>query len=317
MNAFGTTRKLRPMRAYGLALILLVMPIGQTFACYTVNVYNNTGVEITALWGAQGCAGVTGGETEICESKTVKPQEVKSYDYNWGTTLPTVWMYLGGKKGYDTLGFSLPVTGGNFEWSTSAIEGHSLTHTGTPACDTAYTIVYTDSYLWEATANQSDNIVLGGLNSPITAGYIYGTDSNADNKCLQAASTSFSNGDDVHVWDHCIKDPDQKNRVWHYDDSTGYIHNVFDQSYCLHKKSSGYKKGDNIHMWKCDQGSNENKQWEFNKNGQHLLRSKANNNFCIVRAGGSVGDGIHLWSCDPNNNTDQNARWTFNDGNSG
>ena len=149
------------------------------------------------------------------------------------------------------------------------------------------------------------------------AGYIYGTNSNANNKCLQAQTDSFANGVDVHVWDKCINGGPQKNRQWKYDTSTGYIHNIDDPSYCLQKQTNGYSVGDNIHMWKCNEGIEENKQWEYNFNGQHLIRSKANHNFCIVRGGANVGDAIHLWSCDPNNNMDQNGRWNITWGESG
>ncbi len=260
---------------------------GSALACYTVNLVNFTSENITGIWGAQGCAGVTKGKTEICDSKTLAPGEMKSYDYNWGTTAPTVYAWLNS--------------------DVSAAFGYSVDHywagrfaafpLGTPACDSESTAIFSNYELWD-----ESNHVMGYLYDTAhpDLGYIY-----AGSKCMQAASSSFSNGNDIHLWGGCSNDDPQKNRLWHHDSNSNRIINVADPSYCMHK-TNGFTSGNNIHMWKCDSGSDENKTWLYDPKGDGLIRAAKNTDYCIVRAGNSNGDSITLGKCDTN---DQNQHW--------
>jgi len=65
-------------------------------ACVSVHLENESKVDISGFWGAQGCAGVYNKENpvllEICKHHGVSSGTHRSYNYKWGTTAPTLWV---------------------------------------------------------------------------------------------------------------------------------------------------------------------------------------------------------------------------------
>ncbi len=281
---------------FALAVSFMAVCIPADAECPKLYIFNQSGKTLTAVWQALGCAGVyNAGDkswSTVCEHKSIDPNSVEGYSYNWGTT-----------------GQSLQVTDWVSETGYSFDNGRGLFREGefqgNAGCDHQYTVIY----------QGPDSDPFTGYHShkfDLSAGYMYGTNSNANSRCLQVSGTdSLKNGSGVHVWDKCIGGDPQRNRVWQWVHATKHIVNVFDQSFCLHRKTGGDPiKGDPIHVWKCDGGSEANKQWDYDTDStdHNLIRLSAYPDYCMVRAGASNGDAIHLWPC---NTDDQNGRWNI------
>jgi len=69
---------------------LTLLSVGTANACYTVKVQGPMSSGMTVIWKAQGCAGICNGCDYVCHHATVGEGYTASYDYNWGTTAPTV-----------------------------------------------------------------------------------------------------------------------------------------------------------------------------------------------------------------------------------
>lgn len=65
------------------------------WACYTVSVKNEADHKITVIWKALGCGGIFH-KTKLttCAHSEVASNTTGKYDYNWGTTAPTVEVWL-------------------------------------------------------------------------------------------------------------------------------------------------------------------------------------------------------------------------------
>lgn len=64
-----------------------------------------------------------------------------------------------------------------------------------------------------------------------------------------------------------------------------------------------------IHLWRCDEGPNENKQWEF---ANQKFMGAGNTSKCFAHKGSwnrwTDGDGIHVWDC-VSGNDENNEKW--------
>jgi len=120
---------------------ILATILSPAFGCYRATFVNQSPIAVEVLWGAQGCAGVKSGYTEICTSKSVGSGSSASYDYLWGTTIPTVWVLPSNPVGYNC-----SYSHSGYMYSGSGfVDG---TEWKTPACSTSYTINYTSTNLW-------------------------------------------------------------------------------------------------------------------------------------------------------------------------
>ncbi|MEO1240858.1 MAG: hypothetical protein AAFX54_03030 [Pseudomonadota bacterium] len=88
-----------------LAFVASAALIPSANACYVVNVHNDSDEAITAVWGAGGCAGVYEDKINLefmCEHKDITAGGRDDYNYNWGTTAPTLTLvYKDGGSGYN------------------------------------------------------------------------------------------------------------------------------------------------------------------------------------------------------------------------
>ncbi|MEO1240875.1 MAG: hypothetical protein AAFX54_03115 [Pseudomonadota bacterium] len=62
-------------------------------ACYTVHVDNQSTKDITAIWTAFGCAGMDHWKGLACNQKAINAGESKSYNYNWGVSTPSIFLF--------------------------------------------------------------------------------------------------------------------------------------------------------------------------------------------------------------------------------
>lgn len=72
---------------------MFVFATSQAQACYTVKFKNQSKADVTVAWLAGGCGGITSGIAFVCTHKDVKANESKSYNFKWGTTLPSLKVY--------------------------------------------------------------------------------------------------------------------------------------------------------------------------------------------------------------------------------
>ncbi|MCP4289838.1 MAG: hypothetical protein GY792_36375 [Gammaproteobacteria bacterium] len=150
-----------------LAILAIVPCSSATASGYRVYLVNFTSENITGIWGAQGCAGIEHGKTEVCDSQSVAPGEMKSYHYKWGATAPTVYAYVNSNVSVP-YGFA----SGNY-WGSRG----SALQFATPANDTETTAIFSNDDLWEF----SDGKMGWDYDSlHPDLGYIYGTNSNAN-----------------------------------------------------------------------------------------------------------------------------------------
>ncbi|WP_291076895.1 hypothetical protein [Hyphomonas sp.] len=126
------------------ALCLAASP---AWACYTVKVNNTSGQNITVVWKALGCGGIFH-KTELvtCAHSDVANNSTASYDYDWGHTAPSVYVWLKNEDTGKYLKFKTPYVlhGGSFtrrkesDWIPASPSG----------CHKHYTITY-DKYTYE------------------------------------------------------------------------------------------------------------------------------------------------------------------------
>ncbi len=87
----------------------LALAASPAWACYTVEVKNKSEHEITVIWKALGCGGIFH-KTEMvtCAHSDVSSGKTGHYDYNWGTTAPTVYVWLKHESSGKYLKFKTP-----------------------------------------------------------------------------------------------------------------------------------------------------------------------------------------------------------------
>ncbi len=130
------------MKSLILFPIILLAVANSAMACTTVTVNNHANHQVQVVWAAWGCAGVSDHHGLVCESKNVAARSSASYDFNWGTTAPTV--YVGVKQTvydhYNVQYWPYRYHGGKFQLYYS--------FGGTPSiwCDNHYTIDFTQAH---------------------------------------------------------------------------------------------------------------------------------------------------------------------------
>ncbi|MEO1240870.1 MAG: hypothetical protein AAFX54_03090 [Pseudomonadota bacterium] len=112
-------------------------------ACYTVHFDNKSTKDMHTVWAAFGCAGIEHWITSACEDKLVKAGESRSYDFNWGTTRPSVLVIQDldmDDKPVAKVDYGL--SGGKFEITNGSRKIHAESASG---CGKSYTIKFTEN----------------------------------------------------------------------------------------------------------------------------------------------------------------------------
>ncbi|MEO1240862.1 MAG: hypothetical protein AAFX54_03050 [Pseudomonadota bacterium] len=117
-------------------------------ACYTVHLDNKSNESVKVVWVAAGCAGIHDNFFTVCKSHTVSANSSKSYNYNWGTTIPSVYVYEKTSSGGKRENGSYVFNGSKF--TDDRIRKHSV-----PGCGKSYHITFTQEHLDKSRKSQS------------------------------------------------------------------------------------------------------------------------------------------------------------------
>ncbi len=137
------------------------------------------------------------------------------------------------------------------------------------------------------------------------------SDINSD-KCIQKQNDGWANGNIIHISD-CNTGKDE-NKVWRFDETTGYIRSAIHPEKCLHKRFRGWANGNPIHIWDCDasRGRPGMKTWVFDEDTGYIHgvgREGTSKCFHKREGGWANGNPIHIWDCDAARRNPEMKTW--------